>query len=590
VLTWTGDLPAGAIVTVSQSFTVNNPATGNRTMSAVATSTGLGSSCAPGNLAPPCTATATVQQPELTVTSHSAPNAVTPGGRVTVSITATNTGPVTYTASAAPLGVTLVESMAEALDDATYNGDAAATGIAGQLSAPVGGELTWTPIGDMGPGESVTITYSVTANAPVTGDRSISRRVTATAVGANCQAGSTAQVCSSTVPVLIPELTITKTAGAASAAPGQTVGYTLTIANTGQADYPLGTTVTDDLTDVVDDATYLDDAAADAGSVGYAAPLLTWTGALAVGATATVTYSVRVEYRAGQQALTNAVTSTASGANCAPGNTDTGCASTVAVLQPAMTITKTADSPTVVVGGTVRYSIVLSNTGDAPYTAASVVDSLTDVLDAADYQGNASATSGAVGYDEPRLIWTGDLAVDATVVITYSALATGGGDSVLDNQVTSTEYGTTCPPAPRSPACATTTVVEAATITLSSLTGSVSLGGPAMTTAQLDGAITATVTTNSPTGYTVGVTAETAEMVPVAVGNPDRIPVSELLVRRTGDLTFLPLSAVTPVLVQIKPGPSQPGGDPLSTDLQIDVPLVRPDAYTVTLDYIAVTQ
>jgi uncharacterized repeat protein (TIGR01451 family) len=340
----------------------------------------------------------------------------------------------------------------------------------------------------------------------------------------------------------------------------------------------------------VDDATYLGDAATDAGTVGYVAPLLTWTGALAVGASVTVTYSVRVEYRAAQQALTNVVTSVATGANCAPGNSDSRCASSVEVLQPALSITKTADRSTVVVGGAVHYSIVLTNTGEAPYTAASVVDSLVEVLDAADYLNNASATAGAVSYEESRLTWIGDLSVGATVVISYSVHATGGGDNILSNQVTSTEYGNTCPPTGRASPCSTATPVEAATITLSGLTASVTLGGPAMTTAQDDGAITASVTTNSPTGYTVGVTSTTGDMTPVTVDNPDRIPVSDLRVRRTGDLTFLPLSTDSPVLVQIRPGPSAPGGDPLSTDLQIDVPLVRPDTYTVTLEYVAVTQ
>jgi hypothetical protein len=66
--------------------------------------------------------------------------------------------------------------------------------------------------------------------------------------------------------------------------------------------------------------------------------------------------------------------------------------------------------------------------------------------------------------------------------------------------------------------------------------------------------------------------------------------VVNLRVRRTGGTTFTPLGDGTLVLVQLRSGPSQPGGDPLSNDYEVDIPFVRPDAYTITLDYIAVAQ
>ena len=50
------------------------------------------------------------------------------------------------------------------------------------------------------------------------------------------------------VTVLTPALSIVKTANAASAVPGQTVGYTVTITNTGQTAYT-GATVTDSFRD-----------------------------------------------------------------------------------------------------------------------------------------------------------------------------------------------------------------------------------------------------------------------------------------------------------------------------------------------------
>ncbi len=63
------------------------------------------------------------------------------------------------------------------------------------------------------------------------------------------------------------------------------IGYTVTVTDTGQTPYT-GATFTDSLAGALDDASYDGDAAATAGSVTYSSPNLTWTGNLAVGATA----------------------------------------------------------------------------------------------------------------------------------------------------------------------------------------------------------------------------------------------------------------------------------------------------------------
>ncbi|MFP3670873.1 hypothetical protein SB717_37960, partial [Priestia sp. SIMBA_032] len=75
--------------------------------------------------------------------------------------------------------------------------------------------------------------------------------------------------------------------------PGTKVTYTVTVTNTGTAAYTTASpaSFTDDLTAVIDDATYNGDAN---NGATYAAPTLSWSGPLAVGATRTVTYSVTV--------------------------------------------------------------------------------------------------------------------------------------------------------------------------------------------------------------------------------------------------------------------------------------------------------
>ncbi len=74
-----------------------------------------------------------------------------------------------------------------------------------------------------------------------------------------------------TVNVVIPGLTIVKTANTSTAVPGSVVGYTVTITDSGQTAYT-GAVVTDDLTGVVDDAVYNGDAPATGGAVSYAGP------------------------------------------------------------------------------------------------------------------------------------------------------------------------------------------------------------------------------------------------------------------------------------------------------------------------------
>ncbi len=123
------------------------------------------------------------------------------------------------------------------------------------------------------------------------------------------------------------------------------VGYTVTVTDSGQTSYT-GAVVTDSFAAMADDAVYNGDAAATAGSVCYAAPVLTWTGNLSPGDSATITYSVTVDNPdTGGKLVINTVTSSAAGSTCPPGATAPACRVTVPVLTPALTIVATAPRP-----------------------------------------------------------------------------------------------------------------------------------------------------------------------------------------------------------------------------------------------------
>ena len=148
-----------------------------------------------------------------------------------------------------------------------------------------------------------------------------------------------------TINALTPALTISLTALTSSTAPGDTVNYTITIADTGQTAYA-GATVTDSLADVLDDATYKNDAlATGGGTVSFASPNLTWTGDLSPGATVTVTYSVSVNDPAtGNLTLANTVSSAALGSNCLTGSSDPRCSSSIPVVLGVLSITAPGDA------------------------------------------------------------------------------------------------------------------------------------------------------------------------------------------------------------------------------------------------------
>ena len=148
-----------------------------------------------------------------------------------------------------------------------------------------------------------------------------------------------------TITALTPALTIGITALTSTTAPGDTVDYTVTIADTGQTAYA-GATVTDSLAGVLDDATYDNDAAATGGgTVSFASPNLTWTGDLSPGATVTVTYSVSVNDPAtGNLSLANNVSSAAPGSNCMSGSPDPRCSSSIPVVLGVLSITAPASA------------------------------------------------------------------------------------------------------------------------------------------------------------------------------------------------------------------------------------------------------
>jgi large repetitive protein len=502
-LSWTGNLAVGAAATITFSVTVNNPDTGNKILASTITSATAGSNCPAGTPAASCTATVNVAV--LTIVNSAGVSSTTPGSVVRFTSTFTNSGQVPYT------GITIASNITDVLDDATPNGDQTAT--SGTLSLTATG-ISWT--GSIPVGGTVTITGTVTVNNPDTGNKVLASTLSTAAPGSDCPAGGTDPRCSFSVPVLIPALTITTTANTPTAAPGATVGYTVTVTNSGQTPYT-GAAFTDSLAGALDDAAYNGNAAATAGSVTYSSPNLAWTGDLAVGATAVITFSVTVNSPdTGDKVLVTTIASGTVGSNCPPGGSNPSCTVTVAGITPALTITAAASPGTAVPGAVVHYTVTVTDSGQTPYTAANVSVSLAGVLDDAAYDGDATATGGSVSFTSPNLAWTGSLAVGATVTITYSATVNNPdtGDHILASTVTSASAGSNCPAGSTDPRCSATVPVSELVI------NSVFAQPSAAPGTEVSGTTTFTNTGQTPyTGITVNLTTANTGSQVIDVGN-----------------------------------------------------------------------
>ncbi|MDR6689072.1 putative repeat protein (TIGR01451 family), partial [Arthrobacter sp. 1088] len=269
---------------------------------------------------------------------------VVPGQKVTYTVTVKQTG-------SAPADASFTDDLTKVLDDADYNGDAVAS--VGTVNV-AGTGLSWN--GTVPVGGTATITYSVTVKSPPTGDQVLTNVVTS---------DGCVQSSECTTTHITGGYTVSKTADpvpGSTVIPGQKVSYTVHVKQTG-AGALTGVIATDDLSKVLDDAAFNNDAVASAGTATFdaAAKTLVWNGDLPVGADVTITYSVTVApLGTGDGQLSNVITPTSPGGVC---DTAVGC--TTNHVEGGYTVSKTADpvpGSTVIPGQKVSYTVHVKQT------------------------------------------------------------------------------------------------------------------------------------------------------------------------------------------------------------------------------------
>ena len=234
-----------------------------------------------------------------------------------------------------------------------------------------------------------------------------------------------------------------------SARAGDTGTYTVTMKNTGPGEFSaeVPAVLHDDLSAALDDVdvtwsgiTATIDGRDVSSGLATTSSGLTWSGALASGASVVVTIPITVK-AGGDGTVRNVswVTTPWTSVTGVPSCTSTAVpVACVTDLLPRVAVTKTADTTDLpAVGQRVHYTVTLTNNGPGTVTAARPVelsDDLAGVLDDADLDAaSVTASSGTPTVTDGVLSWSGALASGASVTLGYDVIYRGGSDNTLIN-------------------------------------------------------------------------------------------------------------------------------------------------------------
>jgi uncharacterized repeat protein (TIGR01451 family) len=369
--------------------------------------------------------------PDFSITKSDSGASVAPGGTVSYTLTYANSGNVGAT------GVVLTETVPA---NTTFNSGASTAGWVCVPNNNAGSTCTLA-IGALGAASgNQTATFAVTVVNPVpAGTTQISNTASIADDGTNGVDPTPGNNSGSdTTPVTAaPDFSITKSDSGASVAPGGTVSYTLSYANSGN----IGASGVV-LTETVPANTTFNSGASTAGWVCLPNNNAGSTCTLAVGSlvggsgpqNATFAVTVVNPVPAGTTQISNTASIADNGANGAdptPGN-NSGSDTTPVTAAPDFSITKSDSGASVSTGGTVSYTLTYANSGNIG--ASGVV--LTDTVPANTTFNSGASTAGWVCLPNNNAGSTCTLAIgslaggsgpqNATFAVTVAASVPGG--------------------------------------------------------------------------------------------------------------------------------------------------------------------
>ncbi|QHW34647.1 DUF11 domain-containing protein [Paenibacillus rhizovicinus] len=368
-----------------------------------------------------------INAPAVTVSKSASATGTVIGDQITYSVTITNNGSANATsvvlADTLPTGATFV----------------AGSVTVGGVAKPTYDIAAGAPVGTLGFGASITITYKATVTS-LPSPPQISNTARASFSYQINSGGDTvtATILSNTVntPVYAPVLTLTKSANTANASVGSNVTYTVQVANTGSIS--ANVTLTDN---IPAGSTFVANSFTVNGVVQPGANPATGVniGAVANGTTKTVTFQVLVNSLPSPPQLTD--TATAAYTYVPPdGRTLSGSASsntlTIPVKTPNVNAVKSSNRTVTTVGDTVTFSTVVSNTGIASVTNVTFTD---PIPAGTSFVANSVTVDGAAkpGASPAAGIAIGTIAAGASVTVVFQLLVNSlPSPAVINNQAT----------------------------------------------------------------------------------------------------------------------------------------------------------
>jgi uncharacterized repeat protein (TIGR01451 family) len=380
----------------------------------------------------------------LSVTKTASPNPYVPGDPLTYTVTVANSGPSDAT------GVTVADPLPAALANAGFTWTCVGTAAPTKCDNASGsGDINTTA--DIAAGGNVT--YTITGTVPPGATGTLSNTATATPPAGVEDAGCTPD-CDATVSAPASPhlgLTVTKTATPNPFVPGETLTYTVTVANSGPSD-ATGVTVADPLPAGLQNFTWT--------CAGTAAPTkcdnasgsgdINTTADIAAGGH--VTYTITGTAPAGQTSALNTATVTPPA-----GVVDPGCSPDcqATVNPPAsphldLSVTKTASPDPYAAGKRLTYTVTVKNAGISDAIGVTVRDPLPAALAGAGFTWICTASTGSscTASGSGDIADTVDIAAGGTVIYTVTGIVPAGTTGSLDNTATATP-----PPGAVDPGC-----------------------------------------------------------------------------------------------------------------------------------------
>ena len=349
----------------------------------------------------------TINQPNIVLSKTDGVSTAAPGQTLTYTLTFTNTGP----------GAAHNIVISDTLPPGVSYQSCSLGSLAGSCSES-GGTVNFTLTNPLAAGASasVTITVQVTTSGPATLINSATLTYTDSANNARPPVTATD---TTTVPAQ-PNIVLSKTDGVTTAAPGQTLTYTLTFTNTGVGPAH-NITISDTLPSGVSYQSCSLGSLAGACSESGGTVTFTLTNPLAAGANASVTVTVQVT-TSGPTTLTNTATLnyTDSGGNARTPVTSSDTTripgpTTVDLIKQATLVVDSNNDDRAGSGDIIEYTIVMTNTGSEPALLLTIADT-PDV--------NTTLIVGSVLVNPSNaVVVSGNNLGDTTVEVTLNELA-----------------------------------------------------------------------------------------------------------------------------------------------------------------------